>query len=71
MQTSEPLSDQDSESETLNLPLVHPDPSQPMPTSSSARAKRRIAALEEELETMRQERGGKQRSVYNVTYRAW
>ncbi|KAG1728129.1 hypothetical protein EDD22DRAFT_789168 [Suillus occidentalis] len=34
-----------------------------MPTSSSARAKRRIAALEEELETMRQERGGKQRST--------
>ncbi|KAG2743787.1 hypothetical protein P692DRAFT_201722837 [Suillus brevipes Sb2] len=34
-----------------------------MPTSSKARAKRRIAALEEELEMMRQERGGKQRKT--------
>ncbi|KAG1723065.1 SMCs flexible hinge [Suillus occidentalis] len=56
MQTPEPQSDQDSESESPILPRVHPDPSQPMPTSSSTRAKHRIAALEEELETMRQER---------------
>jgi hypothetical protein len=53
--------DDDDESSAGSQPLVHPDPSQPMPTSSKARAKRRIAALEEELETMRQERGGKQR----------
>ncbi|KAG2129395.1 hypothetical protein BD769DRAFT_1356194 [Suillus cothurnatus] len=65
MQTSESPSDQDSESgsECPVLPIVHPDPSQAMPTSSSARAKRRIAALEEELEMMRQERGGKQRKT--------
>ncbi|KAG1834162.1 hypothetical protein EV424DRAFT_1310404 [Suillus variegatus] len=43
--------------------LTHPDPSQALPTSSKARAKRRIAALEDELETMRQERGGKQRKT--------
>jgi len=41
--------------------MVHLDLSQAMPTSSSARAKHCIAALEEELEMMRQERGGKQR----------
>ncbi|KAG2739853.1 hypothetical protein P692DRAFT_20881566 [Suillus brevipes Sb2] len=55
--------DDDDESSAGSQPLVHPDPSQPMPTSSKARAKRRIAALEEELETMRQERGGKQRKT--------
>ncbi|KAG1758358.1 hypothetical protein EDD22DRAFT_956982 [Suillus occidentalis] len=43
--------------------IGHVDPSQPIPTSSRARAKRRIAALEEELEVMRQERGGKQRKT--------
>ncbi|KAG1846724.1 hypothetical protein C8R48DRAFT_616215 [Suillus tomentosus] len=43
--------------------LVHVDPSQPIPTSTNARAKRRIAALEEELETLRQERGTKQRKT--------
>ncbi|KAG1839195.1 hypothetical protein C8R48DRAFT_621837 [Suillus tomentosus] len=62
---SESPSDRDSD-ESPNCPVsstVHPDPSQAMPTSSSARAKRRIAALEEELETMRQERGGKQRKT--------
>ncbi|KAG2744186.1 hypothetical protein P692DRAFT_20745217 [Suillus brevipes Sb2] len=43
--------------------MVHADPSQAIPTSSKARAKRRIAALEDELEMMRQERGGKQRKT--------
>lgn len=40
---------------------LHIDPSQPIPTSTKARAKRRIAALEEELDTLRHERGSKQR----------
>jgi hypothetical protein len=40
---------------------VHVDPSQPIPTTMKARAKRRIAALEEELETLRHERRNKQR----------
>lgn len=40
---------------------IHVDPSQAIPTSTKARAKRRIAALEEELETLRHERGSKQR----------
>ncbi|KAG2743856.1 hypothetical protein P692DRAFT_20744999 [Suillus brevipes Sb2] len=39
------------------------DPSQAIPTSSKARSKRRIAALEEELDMMRQERGSKQRKT--------
>jgi hypothetical protein len=42
-------------------PVVHPDPTQAMPTSSKARAKCRIAALEDELIMMWEERGGKQR----------
>ncbi|KAG2113362.1 hypothetical protein BD769DRAFT_1364158 [Suillus cothurnatus] len=69
MRTSESPSDRDSDagSECPHLPVIHLDPSQAMPTSSSARAKRRIAALEEELEMMRQERGGKQRkTIYYV-----
>ncbi|KAG1814927.1 hypothetical protein EV424DRAFT_1348657 [Suillus variegatus] len=43
-------------------PIV-PDLSGAVPTSAEARAKRRIAALEEELLTMRQERGTKQRKT--------
>ncbi|KAG1759868.1 hypothetical protein EDD22DRAFT_826086 [Suillus occidentalis] len=43
--------------------LVIPDLSGSVPTSAEARAKRRIAALEDELETMRQERGTKQRKT--------
>lgn len=43
------------------LPL--PDESGAVPTSTEARAKRRIAALEDELQSMRQERRGKQRFV--------
>jgi hypothetical protein len=60
-------SSEESESEgsrpTGRALQVHVDPSQPIPTSTKARAKRRIAALEEELETLRQERGTKQRYV--------
>ncbi|KAG1775831.1 hypothetical protein EV702DRAFT_1199053 [Suillus placidus] len=43
--------------------LIIPDLSGAVPTSAEARAKRRIAVLEEELETMRQERGTKQRKM--------
>ncbi|KAG1782887.1 hypothetical protein EV702DRAFT_1191338 [Suillus placidus] len=43
--------------------LVIPDLSGAVPTSAEARAKHRIAVLEEELETMRQERGMKQRKT--------
>ncbi|KAG1760335.1 hypothetical protein EDD22DRAFT_955075 [Suillus occidentalis] len=43
-------------------PIV-PDLSGAIPTSTEARAKRRIAALEEELEQMRQEKGTKQRKT--------
>lgn len=45
--------------------LILPDLSGAVPTSIEARAKRRIAALEEELQTMKQERGTKQRFVTN------
>ncbi|KAG1726781.1 hypothetical protein EDD22DRAFT_1017901 [Suillus occidentalis] len=43
--------------------LILPDLSGAVPTSTEARAKRRIAALEEELQTMRQERGTKKRKT--------
>ncbi|KAG2107878.1 hypothetical protein DEU56DRAFT_746589 [Suillus clintonianus] len=43
--------------------LVLPDLSGAVPTSADSRAKRRIAALEEELQTMRQDRGTKQRKT--------
>ncbi|KAG2749677.1 hypothetical protein P692DRAFT_20874031 [Suillus brevipes Sb2] len=56
-------SEDESSSAGPARPLVHADPSQAMPTSSKARAKCRIAVLEEELEMMRQERGGKQRKT--------
>jgi hypothetical protein len=56
---SAPEADHYSGSHTLALP----DLSGAVPTSTEARAKRRIAALEDELETMRQERRGKQRFV--------
>ncbi|KAG1837307.1 hypothetical protein DFJ58DRAFT_846521 [Suillus subalutaceus] len=56
-------SSDDEASSTGNQPVIHPDPTQPMLTSSKARAKHRIAALEEELATMRQENGGKQRKT--------
>ncbi|KAG1884330.1 hypothetical protein F4604DRAFT_1919497 [Suillus subluteus] len=60
--TDDPSSEDESGSAGVQ-PVVHLDSSQPMPTSSKARAKCRIAALEEELETMRQDRGGKQRKM--------
>ncbi|KAG2740611.1 hypothetical protein P692DRAFT_201872289 [Suillus brevipes Sb2] len=47
--------------QTHGLPI--PDLSGSVPTSAEARAKRRIAALEGELETLRQERGTKQRKT--------
>ncbi|KAG2118359.1 hypothetical protein BD769DRAFT_1362399, partial [Suillus cothurnatus] len=43
-------------------PII-PDLSGAVPTSAEARAKRHIAVLEEELQTMRQERGTKQRKT--------
>ncbi|KAG1863506.1 hypothetical protein C8R48DRAFT_833896 [Suillus tomentosus] len=43
--------------------LAPSEPSGAVPTSIEARAKRRIAALEEELQVMRQERGTKQRKT--------
>jgi hypothetical protein len=49
--------DHQAGSQALSLP----DLSGVVPTSIEARAKRRIAALEEELDNMRQERGIKQR----------
>ncbi|KAG2121538.1 hypothetical protein BD769DRAFT_1671405 [Suillus cothurnatus] len=56
---SAPEADHYSGSHTLALP----DLSGAVPTSTEARAKRCIAALEDELETMRQERRGKQRKT--------
>jgi hypothetical protein len=48
--------------------LALPDHSGAVPTSTEARAKRCIAALEEELFMMKQERGTKQRFVMVVYY---
>ncbi|KAG1893646.1 uncharacterized protein F5891DRAFT_962704 [Suillus fuscotomentosus] len=56
---SEPEPDHHHQTHTLALP----DLSGAVPTSAEARAKRRIAALEEELQTIRQERGTKQRKT--------
>ncbi|KAG2111769.1 hypothetical protein BD769DRAFT_1364866 [Suillus cothurnatus] len=65
---SEPVeSSSDAEADYTGVRLLtHPHPSQALPTSSKARAKRRIAALEDELETMRQEKGGKQKTTFYV-----
>ncbi|KAG2122168.1 hypothetical protein BD769DRAFT_1389800 [Suillus cothurnatus] len=62
---SEPVkSSSDAEADYTGVRLLtHPHPSQALPTSSKARAKHHIAALEDELEMMRQERGGKQRKT--------
>ncbi|KAG1799609.1 hypothetical protein EV424DRAFT_1545938 [Suillus variegatus] len=46
-----------------SYPLTLPDISGVVPTSAEARAKRRIAVLEDELENMKQERRGKQRKT--------
>ncbi|KAG1765799.1 hypothetical protein EDD22DRAFT_950921 [Suillus occidentalis] len=51
------------ESRSLALAAAMDNPSQALPTSSKARAKRRIAALEDELKTMKQGRGSKQRKT--------
>lgn len=60
--TANPSNAPESEPEDSGTQLqAHTDPSQPIPTSTKARAKRHIAALEEELETLRQDRGTKQR----------
>lgn len=62
--TSEPndVHSSDDEASSAELrPTMPLDPSQAIPMSSKARAKHCIAALEEELEMMQQERGGKQR----------
>lgn len=63
-----------SESESVPEPghvqhaFPHADLSGAVPTSTEARAKRRIAALEEELQMIKEERGTKQRSVmYRLT----
>jgi hypothetical protein len=47
--------------------LIIPDASGVIPTSAEARSKRRIAALEEELEMAKFERGTKQRFVSLLT----
>ncbi|KAG1860025.1 hypothetical protein C8R48DRAFT_714265 [Suillus tomentosus] len=53
-----------SEPEPNHTPaLALPDLSGAVPTSAEARAKRRIAALEEELQMMHQEKGTKQRKT--------
>lgn len=57
---SSPDSDDEAGSTSLSA-SIHVDPSKALPTSSKARAKHRIAALEDELEMMRQGRRGKQR----------
>ncbi|KAG1902226.1 uncharacterized protein F5891DRAFT_978931 [Suillus fuscotomentosus] len=64
--TPEPNDVHSSDDEASFAELQHKmplDPLQAILMSSKARAKCRIAALEEELETMRQERGGKQRKT--------
>ncbi|KAG1904473.1 uncharacterized protein F5891DRAFT_1183889 [Suillus fuscotomentosus] len=48
--------------------LALPDLSGAVPTSTEARAKRRIAALEEELQVMKQERGTKQRFIADLVH---
>ncbi|KAG1774502.1 hypothetical protein EV702DRAFT_974782 [Suillus placidus] len=59
---SDPSGESESEDSGAQS-LVHIDPSQPIPTSTKARAKCRIAALEDEIETLRQGRGTKQRKT--------
>lgn len=60
-------SELDSRHQTHALALA--DQSGAVPTSAEARSKRRIAALEEELEMMKQDRGTKQRFVsYYLAY---
>jgi hypothetical protein len=48
--------------------IAIPDSFGVIPTSVEARAKRRIAALEEELQVMKHERGTKQRFVTDLAH---
>jgi hypothetical protein len=57
------MSERESEHHNPTHALTFPDLSGAVPTSAEARAKRRIAALEEELQMMQQEKGTKQRFV--------
>ncbi|KAG1786404.1 uncharacterized protein HD556DRAFT_1449785 [Suillus plorans] len=57
------MSASEPDSGALPHALALPDISGAVPTSSEARAKRRIAALEDELQTMKQEKGTKQRKT--------
>ncbi|KAG1893003.1 uncharacterized protein F5891DRAFT_963608 [Suillus fuscotomentosus] len=57
------MSASEPDSGALPHALALPDLSGAVPTSSEARAKRRIAALEDELQTMKQEKGTKQRKT--------
>lgn len=57
------MSDLESDHHIQTRTLPIPDISGAVPTSAEARAKRRIAALEEELQMMQQEKGTKQRLV--------
>lgn len=57
------MSASEPDSGALPHALALPDISGAVPTSSEARAKRCIAALEDELQTMKQEKGTKQRFV--------
>ncbi|KAG2151733.1 hypothetical protein BD769DRAFT_1343294 [Suillus cothurnatus] len=57
------MSEQESEHHNPTHALTFPDLSGAVPTSAEARAKRRITALEEELQMMQQEKGTKQRKT--------
>ncbi|KAG2114975.1 hypothetical protein BD769DRAFT_1673290 [Suillus cothurnatus] len=57
------MSERESEHHNPTHALTFPDLSGVVPTSAEARAKRRIAALEEELQMMQQEKGTKQRKT--------
>ncbi|KAG2046049.1 hypothetical protein BDR06DRAFT_1015072 [Suillus hirtellus] len=62
--TANPSNMPESEPEDSGTQLqAHTDPSQPIPTSTKAMAKHCIAALEEELKILRQDRGTKQRKT--------
>jgi hypothetical protein len=56
-------SEHDRLNQTYPAAPIIPDLSGAVPTSTEARAKRRIAALEDELQQMKQEKGKKKRFV--------
>lgn len=60
---SESESDHQPEPQNETHGLVYSDLSGAVPVSAEARAKRRIAALEDELQMMQRERGTKQRFI--------